>query len=402
MREHVALAALLAHLELDLAEEGGQDGGHVADPRDGIRLVGAGRATQGGARDALGGSDGEPRGDARALVDGGRLTQAAGEAGDDLEQVLGHVGDELGLLRDEHDLVGDLGRVVRADLGAEAVLERGDDAAAVGVVLRVGGRDEQQVEREPQRVAADLDVALLEHVEERDLDALGEVGQLVEAEDAAVGARHEAVVHRLGVAEGAALRDLDRVDVADEVADARVGRRELLGVALAAVAPRDRQVVAELGREAAAARARRAQRVVADLAALDDGAPLVEQPAEGAHEAGLALAALAEEHEVVAGEQRRLELGQHGVVEADHAGEGVLAGTQPGEQVVAELRLDAAVLVAGGAQAAEGRRAGVLARVRLAERVTHRFTLRPDPPGVEGSVSRGAVEGMERREGLQR
>jgi hypothetical protein len=65
---------------------------------------------------------------------------------------------------------------VGADLGAEAVLERRDDPAAVGVVLGVRGRDEQQVERQAQRVAADLDVALLQHVEQRDLDALGEVG----------------------------------------------------------------------------------------------------------------------------------------------------------------------------------------------------------------------------------
>ena len=79
--------------------------------------------------------------------------------------------------------------VVRADLGAEPVLQRGDDPAAVGVVLGVGAGDEQHVERQPQRVAADLDVALLQHVEQRDLDPLGEVGQLVDAEDAAVGAR---------------------------------------------------------------------------------------------------------------------------------------------------------------------------------------------------------------------
>ena len=124
-----------------------------------------------------------------------------------------------------------------ADLGAEAVLERGDDAAAVGVVLGVGAGDEQQVQRQPQHVAADLDVALLEHVEQRDLDPLGEVGQLVDGEDAAVGARDEPEVDRLGVAQGAALGDLDRVDVADEVADGRVGRRELLGVAVVAVHP---------------------------------------------------------------------------------------------------------------------------------------------------------------------
>lgn len=177
VRQHVALATLLAHLELDLAEEGGHDGGDVADPRDGIRLPGAGGPAERGAGHALGPRDGEPRGHTRALVDGRRLTQPAREARHDLEEVLGHVGDERGLLSDEGDLVADLGRVVRADLGTEAVLERRDDAAAVRVVLRVGRRDEQDVERQAQRVAADLDVALLEHVEEGDLDALGEVGQ---------------------------------------------------------------------------------------------------------------------------------------------------------------------------------------------------------------------------------
>ena len=146
---------------------------------------------------------------------------------------------------------------MRADLGAEAVLERRDDAAAVGVVLGVGAGDEQQVQRQPQRVAADLDVALLQHVEQRDLDALGEVGQLVDGEDAAVGARHQAVVHGLGVAEGAALGHLDRVDVADQVADAGVRRGQLLAVPLAAVLPADRQVVAELGVQPTAARADR-------------------------------------------------------------------------------------------------------------------------------------------------
>ena len=148
-------------------------------------------------------------------------------------------------------LVVEVERVVRADLGAEAVLQRGDDAAAVGVVLRVGAGHEQHVERQPQRVAADLDVALLQHVEQRDLDALGEVGQLVDGEDAAVGARHQPVVHGLRVAERAALGHLDRVDVADEVADAGVGGGELLAVPLVAVLP---------ARPAARRRARRASR----------------------------------------------------------------------------------------------------------------------------------------------
>jgi len=59
------------------------------------------------------------------------------------------------------------------DLGAEPVLERRDDPTPVGVVLRVRARDKDQVKRQPQRVAADRDVPLLKHVEQRDLDPLG-------------------------------------------------------------------------------------------------------------------------------------------------------------------------------------------------------------------------------------
>ena len=127
--------------------------------------------------------------------------------------------------------VVDVERVVRADLGAEAVLQRRDDAAAVRVVLGVGRRDQQHVERQADLVAPHLDVALLEHVEQADLDALGEVGQLVDGEDAAVGAGHEAVVQRELVGEVAALGHLDRVDLADEVGDRRVGRGQLLAEA---------------------------------------------------------------------------------------------------------------------------------------------------------------------------
>ena len=120
---------------------------------------------------------------------------------------------------------------MRADLRPEAVLQRRDDPAAVRVVLGVGRRDEHEVERQADLVAAHLDVALLEHVEQADLDALGEVGQLVDGEDAAVGARDEAVVERELVGEVAALGDLDRVDLADQVGDRRVGGGELLAEA---------------------------------------------------------------------------------------------------------------------------------------------------------------------------
>ena len=86
-----------------------------------------------------------------------------------------------------------------------------------------------------------------------------------------------------------------------------------------------------------------------DLAAGDDRRPLVEQPGDGAHQPGLALAALAEQDEVVACQQRPLDIGEHGVVEADDPGKRVLPVAQQADQVVADLRLDGPVLVAAGA-----------------------------------------------------
>ena len=89
------------------------------------------------------------------------------------------------------------------------------------------------VERQAHRVALDLDVAFLQDVEQADLDLAGEIGQLVDGEDAAVGARQQAVVHRQLVGElQAGARRLDRIDVADHVGDRHVRRRQLLDVAL--------------------------------------------------------------------------------------------------------------------------------------------------------------------------
>ena len=200
---------------------------------------------------------------------------------------------------------------------------------------------------------------------------------------------HQAVVDGLGVAEGAALRDLDGVDVADEVADGRVGGRELLAVPLAAVLPRDRRRVALRLDQPGAAHADRGVRVVVDLAARDVRRPLVEQPDQRADQPGLALAALAEQDEVVAGEQGPLDLGQHRVVEAEDAGEGGLAGGQARQQVGAHLDLDGPVDVAAVAEVAQRRRGRSRSRGSR-----HLSTLRPGrrprearKPGQDGLVS---------------
>ena len=152
-----------------------------------------------------------------------------------------------------------------------------------------------------------------------------------------MAAGHQPEVDGLRVAEAAALGHLHRVDVADEVADAGVGGGELLGVPLVAVSPDHREVVALLDRPAPGAVGDRLKGVLAELGAGDDRSPLVEQTDQRAQQPGLALAALAEEDEVVARQQSPLELRDHGVLKAVQPRPRVLAGPQLGQQVLAHL-----------------------------------------------------------------
>src|SRR5439155_3674038 len=99
------------------------------------------------------------------------------------------------------------------------------------------------------------------------LDLPREVGQLVDREHAAVGARQQPEVHRQLVREQMpAARGLDRVDVPDDVGDRDVGGRELLHVARVARQPGDRRAVAVLVYEFALVLGDRLERVVGPLA----------------------------------------------------------------------------------------------------------------------------------------
>ena len=81
-----------------------------------------------------------------------------------------------------------------ADLGAVAVFQRRDDAAAVRVVLRVGRGDDEHVQRQADLEAADLHVPLLEQVQQPHLNTFGQIRELVDGEDAAVDPRHQTEV----------------------------------------------------------------------------------------------------------------------------------------------------------------------------------------------------------------
>ena len=168
--------------------------------------------------------------------------------------------------------------------------------------------------------------------EQTDLDALGQVGQLVDGEDAPVDPRDQPVVQGQLVGEVAALGDLDRVDLADQVGDGGVGGGQLLAVAVGAVDPVDRGLVALLGHPDPGEARRGVVGVVVDLGAGDDGQPLVEQLDQGADEPGLGLAPLPEQDHVVPGQEGVLQLGDHRVLEAQHARDEGLAGGDAGRR----------------------------------------------------------------------
>lgn len=116
-----------------------------------------------------------------------------------------------------------------------------------------------------------------------------------------------------------------------------------------------------------AAYAHRGVRVIVDLAARDDRRPLVQEAAERADQPGLALTALAQEDEVVPGDQGAFEVGQDGVVESDDARKTWLAGAEAGKEVVAYLGLHRPVDMTTGAELTKCRRSRVHCPLSLSQ-----------------------------------
>ena len=77
-------------------------------------------------------------------------------------------------------------------------------------------------------------------------------------------------------------------------------------------------------------------------------------PDERTQQPGLALAPLAEEHDVVSRDDGPLELWDDGVLEAVQSRPRVAPVSQRGQQVVAHLGLEVLLLVSGRPQRAEG------------------------------------------------
>src|ERR1019366_1484868 len=183
----------------------------------------------------------------------------------------------------------------------------------------------------------------LHDVEESDLDFAGEIGKLVDGENAAVGPRQQAVVDGELVGDVlTAAGGLDGVDIADHVGDVDIRGGQLFHVAVVAVEPGDGRVAGLGGYQIAAAAANRGVRVVVNFAAGEVGRPFVEQGGELADETGLGLAAQSKEYEVVARQDGVDHLGDDGILVSDDAGKKRLPTLNFTDQVLAEFVFDAA------------------------------------------------------------
>jgi len=210
---------------------------------------------------------------------------------------------------------------MRADLASDAVFERRDDLTARGVIFGVGREDQHEVEGQPDGIALNLHVAFLHDIEQAHLDFAGEVGQLIYGEDAAIGARQQAVVHRQLVGNVVpAARRFDGVDIADHVGDGDIRGGKLFHIALLAAQPGDGGPVRLLGNQVKAAAANGMVRIIVNLATVDVGRQLIQHVRQHADQPGFGLAAKAQQDKVVARENGVDDLGHDRVVEPQNAG----------------------------------------------------------------------------------
>ena len=100
------------------------------------------------------------------------------------------------------------------------------------------------------------------------------------------------------------------------------------------------RIVTVFANEVAAVLRDRVVGVVVDLRTGHDRQPLVEELGERADHPGLGLTSFAEEDDVVPGEEGVLQLGENGVVVAEHTREHRLAAGDAGGGVAPDLLLD--------------------------------------------------------------
>ena len=160
---------------------------------------------------------------------------------------------------------------------------------------------------------------------------------------------------------------LDHVDLADEVGDRHVGRRELFLVAFVAADPGDRRCVSLDGQAITRLTRDRVERVVVHFRPGDDRNRVVEQMNKLTKHPGFGLAAKAEEEHVVTREDGVLNLRNDGFLVAEDIGKECLLSANLGDKVPPHFVLDRLDTVAACLEFAERSRPIQSHRRRLPE-----------------------------------
>src|SRR5207247_8333640 len=115
-------------------------------------------------------------------------------------------------------------------------------------------------------------------------------------EDAAIGAREQAIVHaELAADRVAAFRGFDGVDVADDVGNRDIGSGELLDVSIVAAPVFDWRPLSHFSNQIAASPANRTEWLVVDLAARDHRNGFIQECRQLPEDPALGLASQTQE-----------------------------------------------------------------------------------------------------------
>src|SRR5215831_9959728 len=169
------------------------------------------------------------------------------------------------------------------DFRTNAVLQGCDDFASSSVVFGVRGKNDNDIERQPDRVALNLNVPLLHDVEQPDLNFSGEIRQFVDGEDAAVRTREQAVVDaQLAADRMPSFCGFDRIDIPDDVGNGYVRCSEFFDIAFLASPILNRCSVALFLNEFATSPAYRSERIVINLTTGNNGQHFIQKISKAA------------------------------------------------------------------------------------------------------------------------
>ena len=341
--------------QLNLAPQRGNEIGQVADPRADYAFPQPDAAPQRIADERLVVGNGHPHADPGTLVD----FTAAARPRRDFRHYFPHIirRHHAVLIRKTAPLLlhyGDFllngARVVRVNLRPVAVFQRRDNPPPVGVILRVGRGHHKHIQRHPHPVALNLHIPLLHQVEQPHLNPFRQVGQLVDAENPPVGPRHQPVMNGGFIGQMPPLRNLDGVDLPNQVGNGNVRRRQLFRIPRLPLQPGNGRIVPLLGHNAPPVRAERMIRIIIQLAARDNRNPLVQQVHHLPNQPRLRLPPFPQQDDVLPRQNGILQLRNHRLLKADDAGESRLLRPYLANQIAADFRPHRRRFVAAVAQ----------------------------------------------------